>query len=199
LRSFDRLIDLLREIPDPRRAEGKLYQLPYVLLFSILAVVTGGNSYRSIETFIRVHRRRLNAAFGLRWKRAPAHTAIRYILQGLDPQTVEQAFRHHAAGLLHAATDPSQRIIALDGKTLRGSFDNFNDRNAAQLLHAFDTEAGLVLAHVDIEEKSNEIPAAQRLLGELKVAHCVVTLDALHCQKKPLRPPRRRRHRSSSN
>jgi DDE_Tnp_1-associated len=70
LRSFDELIGLLGEIPDPRRAEGKLYRLPYVLLFSILAVVTGGNSYRSIETFITVHRRRLNAAFGLRWKRA---------------------------------------------------------------------------------------------------------------------------------
>ena len=100
MRSFDPLIALLSEIPDPRRAEGKLYKLPYVLLFSILAVVTGGNSFRSIETFIKVHRRRLNAAFGLRWKRAPAHTAIRYILQGLDPQAVEQAFRRHAAGLL---------------------------------------------------------------------------------------------------
>jgi hypothetical protein len=52
LRSFDQLIGLLGEIPDPRRAEGKLYKLSCVLLFSILAVVTGGNSYRSIETFI---------------------------------------------------------------------------------------------------------------------------------------------------
>ncbi len=131
MRSFDRLIGLLSEIPDLRRREGKLYQLPHVLLFSILAVVTGGNSYRSIETFITVHRRRLNAAFGLRWKRAPAHTAIRYILQGLDPKAVEQAFRRHAAGLLDAATGPSQRTVALDGNVLRRSFDNFTDRKAA--------------------------------------------------------------------
>ena len=199
MRSFDRLIGLLSEIPDPRRAEGKLYQLPYVLLFSILAVVTGGNSYRSIETFITVHRRRLNAAFGLRWKRAPAHTAIRYILQGLDPKAVEQAFRRHAAGLLDAATGASQRTVALDGKMLRRSFDNFTDRKAAQLLHAFDTKAGLVLAHIDIDEKSNEIPAAQQLLGELHVAHSTITLDALHCQKKPSRPPRRPRRKRSSN
>jgi hypothetical protein len=136
LRSFDQLIGLLSEIPDPRRAEGKLYKLPYVLLFSILAAVTGGNSYRSIETFITVHRRRLNAAFGLNWKRAPAHTAIRYILQGLDPKGVEQIFRRHAAGLLDGASGPSQRTVALDGKVLRGSFDNFRDRKAPQLLHA---------------------------------------------------------------
>jgi hypothetical protein len=199
LRSFDRLIGLLSEIPDPRRREGKLYQLPYVLLFSILAVVTGGNSYRSIETFITVHRRRLNTALGLRWKRAPAHTAIRYILQGLDPKAVEQAFRRHAAGLLDGATGASQRTVALDGKVLRRSFDNFNDRKAAQLLHAFDTKARLVLAHIDIDEKSNEIPAAQQLLGELQVAHSTITLDALHCQKKLSRLPRKPRRTPLSN
>lgn len=184
MRPFDPLIALLSEIPDPRRAEGKLYQLPYVLLFSILAVVTGGNSYRSIKTFIAVHLDRLNGAFGLCWKRAPAHTAIRTILQSLDPKAVEQAFRRHAMGLLDGATGLSQRIVALDGKTLRRSFDQFRDHKAAQLLHAFDTQAGLVLGHIDLEEKSNEIPAAQQLLGELPVAHGTVTLDALHCQKK---------------
>jgi hypothetical protein len=199
LRSFDRLIGLLSEIPDPRRREGKLYQLPYVLLFSILAVVTGGNSYRAIETFITVHRRRLNGAFGLRWKRAPAHTAIRYILQGLDPKAVEQAFRRHAAGLMDGAPGASQRTVALDGKVLRRSFDNFTDRKAAQLLHAFDTKAGLILAHIDIDEKSNEIPAAQQLLGELNVAHSTITLDALHCQKKPSRLPHKPRRRRLSN
>lgn len=185
MRSFDQLLGLLSNIPDPRRAEGKLYKLQHVLLFSILAVVTGGNSYRSIVTFIKVHRRRLNAAFGLHWRRAPAHTSIRYILQGLEPQAVEQIFRQHAAGLCGAITDPARRVIAIDGKTLRRSFDNFTDRKAAQVLHAFDVEAGLVLAHVDIAEKSNEIPAAQQLLGELHVAHRIVTLDAMHCQKKP--------------
>ena len=118
MRSFDQFLAVLNEIPDPRRAEGKLYKLPYLLLFSVLSVITGGNSFRSIETFIKVHRRRLNAAFGLHWKRAPAHTAIRYILQGLDPQAVERVFRRHAAALRDTATDPSRRTIALDGKTL---------------------------------------------------------------------------------
>ena len=80
------LMSLLEEVPDPRRAEGKLYKLPHVLPFSILAILTGCNSYRGIVTFIDVHRRGLNAFFGLTWRRAPSHTAIRYILQGLDPK-----------------------------------------------------------------------------------------------------------------
>lgn len=182
--AFAPLLGLLDDVPDPRRAEGKLYKLPHVLLFSILAIVTGCNSYRGIVTFIDVHRHRLNAAFGLKWRRAPAHTAIRYILQGLDPAAVEVIFRRHAALLQAARATPGQGSIALDGKTLRGSFDNFRDRAAVQVLSAFATDTAVVLAHIDIAEKSNEIPAAQKLLAELGVAGgAIVTLDALHCQK----------------
>ncbi len=190
--SVSPLLGLLAEVPDPRRGQGQKYKLPYVLLFAILAVVTGCNSYRGIVTFIDVHRRRLNAAFGLTWRRAPAHTAIRYILQGLDPAEVETVFRQHAARLQAACAKPGQGSIALDGKTLCGSFDNFNDRTAAQVLSAFATDTSLVLAHVDIAEKSNEIPAAQALLAELGVAAgSIVTLDAIHCQKNISRSPHR--------
>jgi hypothetical protein len=140
-------------------------------------------------------------AFGLSWKRAPAYTAIRYILRGLSPEAIEQAFRKHA-GLLAAAVDavqgpdakpaePNRRVIAIDGKVLRRSFDNFNDRKAAQVLSAFSAESSLILAHVEIEAKSNEIPAAQKLLSELDLDGRIVTLDAMHCQKKLSKPPRK--------
>lgn len=99
MKSFEPLLSLLAAIPDPRRAEGKRYQLQHVLLFAILAIVSGANSYRGIRTFIMVHRQKLNKAFKIVWKRPPAHTAIRYILQGLNAADVEKAFREHAAGL----------------------------------------------------------------------------------------------------
>jgi hypothetical protein len=79
-----------------------MYKLPYVLLFSILAIVTACYSYRGIVTFIDVHRQKLNATFGLKWRCAPAYTAIRYILKRLDPADFEVVFRRHAA-LLQAA------------------------------------------------------------------------------------------------
>jgi hypothetical protein len=188
--AFAPLLGLLKEVPDPRRGQGQLYKLPHVLLFSILAIVTGCNSYRGIVTFIDVHRRRLNATFGLKWRRAPAHTAIRYILKGLDPAAIEPIFRRHAALLQAACATPGQGSIALDGKTLRGSFDNFHDRAAAQILSAFATDTALVLAHIDVAEKSNEIPAAQTLLAELGVRDgAIVTLDAMHCQKNTSKLP----------
>jgi len=188
--AFSPLLDVLADVPDPRRAQGQLYKLPHVLLFAILAIVTGCNSYRGIVTFIDVHRRKLNAAFGLNWRRAPAHTAVRYILQGLDPAGVEAAFRPLAALLQAARATLGQGSIALDGKTLRGSFDKFHDRAAAQVLSALATDTALVLAHIDIAERSNEIPAAQTLLAELGLAPgAIVTLDALHCQKNISRSP----------
>ena len=63
MKSFEHFLSQLATIPDPRRAEGKLYQLPHVLLFSIFAIVSGANSYRGIRTFIKVHRPQLNRAF----------------------------------------------------------------------------------------------------------------------------------------
>jgi DDE family transposase len=188
LKSFKYVLSRLATIPDPRRAEGKLYQLPHVLLFSILAIVSGANSYRGIRTFIKVHRRNLNKAFKINWKRPPAHTAIRYILQGLNGADVEKVFREHADELNFAAR-PGARVIAFDGKALKGSFDNFKDAKARQVLSAFAVDTALVLAHIEISEKSNEIPAVQKLLEELDVAGHIVTCDAMHCQKKPSRLP----------
>ena len=188
MKSFDQFLWLLATIRDPRRAEGKLYQLPHVLLFSILAIVSGANSYRGIRTFIKVHRRKLNKAFKISWKRPPAHTAIRYILQGLTAADVEKAFREHSACLNLGVAGANARVVAFDGKTLRGSFDNFKDAKAKQVLSAFAVDTALVLAHVEIDDKSNEIPAVQKLLGELDLADLIVTCDAMHCQKKHSKP-----------
>ena len=92
MQSYEPLLSLLATIPDPRRAEGKLYQLRHVLLFSIFAMISGANSYRSLRTYFRVHRQRLNEAFQIDWKSAPAHTAIRYILHRLSATEVEKVF-----------------------------------------------------------------------------------------------------------
>ena len=154
------------------------------MLFAILAIVAGANSYRTIHSFIDVYLARLRDAFGVTWQKAPAYTTIRGILRQLDPASVEAAFRCHAAALNDATDGEGQRHVAIDGKTLRRSFDNFLDRRAAHILSAFASDTALVLAHLDCDEKSNEIPAVQTLLGSLALTGSVVTVDAMHCQKK---------------
>jgi hypothetical protein len=161
-----------------------LFDLPHLLLFSILAVMSGATSYRRIHQFIRTHLARLNEAFGCRWRRVPAYSSIRYALQGLDPSEIAPHFRAHAAALAGDAP-----VIALDGKTLRGSLDRFEDRKATQVLSAFAGEERIVLGQILIEDadKDHEIQAAQRLIETLGLAGRLYTLDALHLQKKPSR------------
>ena len=114
--SLTPFLTLLTEIEDPRRAEGKLYRLPHVLLFAILAMLAGANSYRAIHSFIDVHLARLRGFFALPWRRAPAYSTIRIILQQLDTASVEQVFRRHAAVLHAQAGDAGQRHVALTAR-----------------------------------------------------------------------------------
>jgi hypothetical protein len=192
------LLDCLKTIVDPRRPQGRLYPLAPLLFISVLAVLSGANSYRKIARFIDAHRLRLNEWLGLQWKRAPAHTAIRYAFVNLSAEAVEAAFREHSAALA-AECAHAEDCIAVDGKALKGSFDAMADQRAAQVLSAFTHTEQLILGHVSIPAKSNEIPAAQQLIEELGLRGRVFTLDAEHCQKNFRGRPKRGQppHRSS--
>jgi hypothetical protein len=180
---FSRLLDALRDVPDPRRAQGQRYPLPHLLLFTVLALTSGARSYRGIITFLDERRLSLNLHFGVTLKRAPVVNTLRTVLQSLDAEALEQVFRNHAKDLLDAVSSRERPVIALDGKTLRGSFDHINDRKATQTLTAFASSSALLLAHTQIEEKTNEIPAAQQMIRDLGLTGVIFTADALHCQK----------------
>jgi len=179
---FAPLFAALSTVRDPRRAQGQRYTLPHLLLFSVLAVLTGATSYRRIRLFMGVHRERLNTAFGARFRRAPAINTLRNLFHALDPADLEAAFRRHAEPLGRAAVSPGRQVIALDGKTLRGSFDHLDDQAAVQVLSAFASEAALILAHQEITD-GDEIAAAQALIEQLGLHGVLFTADALHCQK----------------
>jgi len=179
------LLSLFSQIPDPRRDQGKIYPLAPILLFTVLAMLAGARSYRQVHTFIQTHLDRLNQGFGLSLRRAPAYSSVRFILHGLDGEEMERAFRDHAASLGQASVEGAgiPSAIAIDGKTLRGSFDAFHDRKAAHVLSAFATDGQIILGHLSIAEKSNEIPAAQEMIATLGLSGRLFTLDAMHCQK----------------
>jgi hypothetical protein len=97
---------------------------------------------------------------------------------------LEAAFRLHAATIKPLPSPDGLTAIAVDGKTLRGSFDAFCDRKAAHMMSALRHADQIVLGHLMVEEKSNEIPAAPKLIEALGLTDCLFTLDAEHCQKK---------------
>jgi hypothetical protein len=191
---FAGLLAALEGIPDPRRPQGRRYPLAHLLLFSVLAVLAGAASYRGILTFIGIHRERLNATFGSRFRRAPAVNTLRSLFLALEPADLEAAFREHARALAEKAPASWPRVIALDGKTLKRSFDHLNDKAAAHVLSAFAAEAALILAHQEVRDAPDEVPAVQALIEALGVRGVLFTADALHCQKN-LRGRRSRRQR----
>jgi DDE_Tnp_1-associated len=180
---FAPLLAALERIPDPRRAQGRRYPLPHLLLFSVLAVLAGATSYRGSITFLSVHRDRLNRTFGTPLRRAPAVNTLRNLLLALDPEELEAAFRRHARHLGRARTDDGPRAGALDGKTLRRSFDRLHDRAAAHVLGAFAADAALILGHQEVPEVPAEVQAVQAMIQELGLSGVIFTVDALHCQK----------------
>jgi DDE_Tnp_1-associated len=98
---FSRLLAALSEVPDPRRAQGKRYPLPYLLLFTILALLSGAESYRGIITFLDQRRGLLNRYFGVTLQRAPALNTLRNLLQSLDgdiPQSRQRLAARRRSG-----------------------------------------------------------------------------------------------------
>ena len=175
------LHSFLFEIPDHRRAQGRRYQLGHILLFSIFGILSGATSYRKIHQFIVRHYDTLNAEFALHWKRMPAYTTIRDIIQGTSTTALETAFRKYSAELAHR--EDRLYCVSYDGKTLRGSFDHYQGQAALQILSVWLSEGALILAHEEIADKTNEIPTAQTLMTKLGLTNCIFTFDALHCQK----------------
>jgi hypothetical protein len=181
---FAPLLSALEQIPDPRRPQGTRYPLAHLLLFSVLAVLAGATSYRGIVTFLAVHRDRLNRIYGVRLRRAPAVNTLRTLFLALDPVALEAAFRRHARQQLGEEARPDEPCaVALDGKTLRRSFDRLHDRAAAHVLGAFATDAALILGHQEVPDVPAEVEGVHAMVRDLGLTGVILTVDALHCQK----------------
>jgi hypothetical protein len=181
------LLDYLSKIRDPRRSQGRRYQLNHILLFSILAILSGAKSYRDVARFFKKRYKQLNKLFKLKWKKSLSKSQLRDILCAIEINSIEACFRDYSRKLSELDLVGKTNQVGLDGKSLRGSFAFEKGQNMLQLLGAFCSKCALILGHVDISEKTNEIPTAQKLIAELELPDgTIYTADALHCQKKLL-------------
>jgi hypothetical protein len=177
------LRNIFESIPEKRRAQGRMYKAGDILFLSILAILSGGTSYRKMHTFMEAHLNYLKKRFKIKWKKSPSYSTIRKVIHQIDPEALEKAMREHSRLLSEKKT--GSIFVNLDGKCLRGSFDHFEDEKAIQVFSAFLTGENIVLAHEEIRgQKTNEIPIAQELIQNLGLENCIFTSDAMHCQKK---------------
>lgn len=177
------LLHYLKQVPDHRRGQGRMFDLPHVLLFSILAIASGAESYRKIAIFIEENFKSLENQFKMNWKRPPSYNTIRHVIHSLRQEDTEKVFRSYSRGVAKLDTNKLNHV-SIDGKALKHSFDNVEDERFKQILSAFSSKQNIILAHEKIGvSKDNEINVAIKLLKNLNIDNVIYTLDALHTQK----------------
>jgi predicted transposase YbfD/YdcC len=167
------------ELTDPRIDRSKLHELLDIVAIAICAVTAGAESWDDIEEFGHAKHDWLQTFLALP-NGIPSHDTTRRLFERLDPDEFQRCFLGWIEAL-HEATEG--QVIAIDGKTLRRSFDRAKGRSALHLVHAWATANHLLLGQVAVGEKSNEITAIPKLLKVLEITGAIVTIDAMGCQK----------------
>lgn len=167
-------------LPDPRKNKGKRHSLTVILTIAIMAVICGNDDFEGMEVFAESKRLWLSEFLDLKHG-VPTADTFRRVFALLDPDAFERCFIGWMRALAGAL---GGKLIAIDGKTLRRSFEHAWDAHAAvHMVSAFVRENALVFAQVAVEDKSNEITAIPRLLELLDIQGDTVSIDAMGCQK----------------
>jgi predicted transposase YbfD/YdcC len=173
-------------LDDPRQVRNRLHRLTDVLVICVAAVVCGCDGPTAIHRWA-VNRKDWLAGLLPLPHGIPSRDCIRRILIAIQPEAFQQCFQAWAAAALSPSRDPAmtpaKRLVAIDGKTCRGSHDESKSFGPLHLVSAWASEEGLALGQVATEDKSNEITAIPVLLKQIGLADTIVTIDAMGCQK----------------
>ena len=176
------------DLTDPRIDRSRLHELLDIVAIAICAVVAGADSWDDIEDFGNAKIDWLGTFLDLP-NGIPSHDTFRRLFERLDPAEFQKGFLGWIEAL-HEATE--RQVIAIDGKSLRRSFDRARGKSALHLVHAWATANHLLLGQVAVDQKSNEITAIPVLLEMLGISGAIVTIDAMGCQKEIARTIRGR-------
>jgi predicted transposase YbfD/YdcC len=173
------LLEYFRDLADPRIERHKEHKLIDILVIAICALLCGANDWVAVETFGQAKQewfaRFLDLAHGI-----PSHDTFGRVFAMVSPEALQTCFLRWIQAVAQV-TDG--QVVAIDGKTLRRSYDRRSAKAAIHMVSAWATHNRVVLGQLKTEEKSNEITAIPELLKVLDVSGCIVTIDAMGCQK----------------
>jgi predicted transposase YbfD/YdcC len=172
------IADHFDHIEDPREAQGRRHRLDHILTIALCAVVAGSDGWDDIAAFAHACApwlaERLDLPHGV-----PSADTIRRVVSTVSPQAFERGF---ARWVESVATQTAGEIVAIDGKSLRRSYDKDDPKAMLHMVSAWASRQRLVLAQQAVDAKSNEITAIPALLDVLDVRGCIVTTDAMGTQ-----------------
>ena len=171
-------LEYFKDLPDPRQLGKVVYPLDEVLLLCLLAVLGGAETFVDIARF---GEKKLDLLRRFRPFRdgTPSHDHLGDIFATLDAEQFQRCFVAWVAALTGAPAD----VIAIDGKTLRRSYQKKGAKAPIHMVSAFAARQRLVLGQVKVADKSNEIVAIPALLDMMAIEGAIVTIDAMGCQR----------------
>ena len=175
--AIETFLDHFGALEDKREQAKVRHPVGEILLVTLAGMVGGATGWEDIETFGAAKLEVLRGVLAFQ-AGVPSDDTLRRFFRAIDPQVFRDVFADFARSLLPSA---AERLIAIDGTTLRGSRDGAT--KALHLVSAFATEVRLVLAQVKTDEKSNEIIAIPELLGLLDLRGATISIDAMGCQR----------------
>jgi len=172
------LIEHFKDLADPRIDRTKEHDLIDVLIIAVCCLLCAGESFNDMEDFGKAKEEWFKGFLKLRHG-IPSHDTFNRVFQALDPKQFLECFLRWTQSLREAIP---QEVVALDGKALRRAMNK--SQTPRYIVSAWAESNGLVLGQLKVDEKSNEITAVPELLRVLELAGCIVTVDAMGCQKK---------------
>ena len=174
----NKLLEILSQVPDYRKPQGKRHKLEHILYLSLLAGLMGATDYKQISIWIEKHiqKEQVKKLLGVEFILTPKKSAISEILAKVDAQALELKFREWIKNYVKTTGEH----LSVDGKVMNGS--RYKNQRSIEVVGAVLSEIGVIIAHQQIAEKSNEIPALQAMIGELG-DEFIFTFDAMNTQK----------------
>jgi predicted transposase YbfD/YdcC len=179
MRGTSAIFHHFENLTDPRIDRTKHHLLYDMVVIAMCASICGADGWADVERFGKSKQKWFEQFLRLE-NGIPSHDTFGRVFSLLDPQEFLTCLHNWLRGLRLTLKD---RGIAIDGKTIRRSFDNAQDKSALHIVSAWASGLRISLGHVAVEDKSNEITAVPKLLELLELTGAVVTLDAMHCQK----------------
>lgn len=171
-------LNFFKDLPDPRVNRTLRHDFQEVLAITLIAVICGCDEWTSIEEYGKAKINFLRTFLKLE-NGIPSHDTFGNIFAKIDPLAFEKCFVDWVSSLCQLTAG---EVVSIDGKTLRGSYDQGDKKAAIHMVSAWASSNRLVLGQVKVAEKSNEITAIPALLDLLMLKGCVVTIDAMGCQ-----------------